>query len=123
MKKETTNIIFKVAAFSAAPAAIMYGLMFVFWETVYFTAPVLDPYVPYSTDKSDWSHTVFSYREWGNEIFAIHSIVIGCLSAYLSRSKSWGISVLIFFIVVIVSSIPVHAGLKLLGYEFFMETP
>ena len=123
MKSNIPNIILKVAVFSAAPATIMYGLMYVFWVTIYITAPIFDPYVPYSTNKGDWSDTTLSHEEWGYEIFAIHSLIIGCISAYISRSKSWAMSILVFCLVVVISSVAVHAMLNLLGYEFYMETP
>ncbi|HEX20146.1 MAG TPA: hypothetical protein ENG78_04935 [Acidiferrobacteraceae bacterium] len=123
MNEDAKNILVKVATFGAMLALIVYGLMLLFWPTTYFTAPIFNPYAPYSIDKSTWTQTIFSTQEFGHYFFAAHSIIVGGLSAFFTRSKNWIVSLLIFAGVVAVTSLVVHILLTSLGYEYFMETP
>ena len=93
------------------------------WPIIYLTVPIFFPYFFYSTDKSDWSQTVFSPNNYGWYFSAVHFIAVGLVSAWIGKNRNWSNSFAVYSIVVLIFSLLAHVTLQLLGFEYFMETP
>ena len=123
MKSSMPSYVLKVVVFSAFPVLVIFGLGFVAWPSIYLTAPVFFPFAPYATNLQNYSPTIFHTDNLGLWFFGGHSLLIALLTAWLSQSRSWSSAWLVYGALVVSGAVLVHAGLHVLGFQYFMETP
>jgi hypothetical protein len=123
MNSSMPSNILKVVVLSASPVLVILGLGFVAWPSIYLTAPVFLPFAPYATNLQNHSFTIFHTDNLGLWFFGGHSLLIALLAAWLSQSKSWSFSWLVYGALVVSGAVLVHAGLHVLGFQYFIETP
>jgi branched-subunit amino acid transport protein len=116
------NII-KFVVICGLPAIIIYGLGFIVWTSSYITVPVFFPFSPYSRDTATWSQTIFHTSNYGWYFFAGYSILIAAVVTWITREKSWLVSLGVYCGVLAVASIMVHVALQMLGYHYYMDVP
>jgi hypothetical protein len=123
MNSSMPSNILKVVVLSAPPVLVILGLGFVAWPSIYLTARDFFPFAPYATNLQNHSPTIFHTDNLGLWFFGGHSLLIALLVAWLSQNKSWSFSWLVHGALVVSGAVPVHAGLHVLGFQYFIETP
>jgi hypothetical protein len=116
------NII-KFAVICGLPAVIIFGLGFIVWPSSYLTIPVFFPFSPYSMNTTTWAQTIFHTSNYGWYFFAGYSILIAAVATWITREKSWLVSLGVYCGILAVASIVVHVTLQILGYQYYMDVP
>ncbi len=113
----------KFAVMAGIPSAIVYGLGFIIWPSVYITLPVFFPFAPYSKNTENWTQTIFHTANYGWHFFIGYSVLVAVVAVWISREKSWPMSLVIYGLVCVAASIVVHVLLHMLGYHYYMDAP
>lgn len=113
----------KLVVMCALPAIVVFGVGFLFWPASYVVVPVFFPFSPYSMNTGNWAQTIFHTDKYGWYFFAGYSVLIAAVTVWISRARTWPVSLAMYLGVVAVAAIVVHVLLRILGFQYYMDSP
>lgn len=117
------SLTLRSALFIGISAAIVYALTLITLNTIYFTIPVLVPFLPYLVDPHSGTRQIASNPTVVAVAEVAYVVGTAALAAFWSRTRSLPAAIAVYVATVLGLAGVVHLLFWLVGIPFFIETP